>query len=186
MSLDDDTPAGRVCKLRYDEVRKSILRRHTWNFAIKRIILSPKVSTPAFEYSHEFTLPGDFIRIVQIYGLCKDDWRVEGDRTLLANTDTIKLRYVYNITDLTFADDLFVQAFEYALAADIGRRMTESDTVVQQMEDGFERTIKKARSTDASDEPPLEIQSNWIYEARVASPGRGYFPRDAVVGDGDA
>ena len=64
-SLTEDTKAARFSNELFDDTRDSIFRLHPWNSCIKRASLSLLSSTPAYYFTKEFQLPGDFIRIHQ-------------------------------------------------------------------------------------------------------------------------
>lgn len=86
MSLTDNSREARACNLAYDSNRRDELRKHYWNFAMKRVALAPDVTAPAFDFAYQFTLPSDCLRIM----LPNDaylDWVVEG-RKILTNATT--------------------------------------------------------------------------------------------------
>jgi len=56
-SLSDDTERARLCNAFFGEARDTILRSHTWNFAITRAKLSKLSATPAYGFDYMYALP---------------------------------------------------------------------------------------------------------------------------------
>lgn len=95
MSLTDNSREARVCNLQYDSNRRDELRKHYWNFAIKRAALAPDTATPAFDFAYQFTLPADCLRIV-IPNDANLDWTLEGRKIL---TNSIKSPFSSNVVN---------------------------------------------------------------------------------------
>lgn len=153
-SLSDDNDRARICNNIFDSVRDDVLRSHFWNCATKRATIAPDVSTPAFDYSYQFTLPSDWIRIVSCgeYGY-EVDYRQEG-RKILCDESSLKLTYIYQNTDVSTWDVSLANAMQYAIAAKIAYAITQSTSMAQLMDQQLGMYMKRARAIDGQDNPP--------------------------------
>ncbi|MDS6632227.1 hypothetical protein QYS46_21915 [Klebsiella michiganensis] len=107
-SFDEATEHARLCSNIYPTVRNDLLRKHPWNCAVKRVVLSPSSTAPAFGFGYQFPLPGDLIRILSVGREYEDiGYRVEGNR-LLANQNVIYLRYLFRNEDESTWDSSLV------------------------------------------------------------------------------
>lgn len=82
-SLLDNSREARACSNAYDARRRAELRKHFWNFAMKRAVLAPDNFTPAFDFAYQFSLPVDCVR-VKFQNDPELDWVIEG-RKILTN-----------------------------------------------------------------------------------------------------
>jgi hypothetical protein len=89
-------------------VRNYVLRRHPWNCAVKRVTLSPDVTSPGFDYAFQFTLPSDYLKVLQVgeYG-AEVDYRIESGK-LLSDDNPCLLRYIWRNDNPATWDDLLV------------------------------------------------------------------------------
>jgi hypothetical protein len=99
-ALSENTTAGRLCNLLYEPARDAMLREHTWNFAIRRTTLPASSTTPNHEYTYQYPLPSDWLRMVRTEDEALGyigDYRLEsnsdGQRVLLCNETTVKIEY---------------------------------------------------------------------------------------------
>ncbi len=168
--LNEETDRAKLASNLYPMVRDELLRSHPWNCAIKRVILSPDVETPAFGYSNQFTLPSDWIRNLSV-GECGEeiDFRSEG-RKILANTDTLKLRYVFHNTNEGTWDAGLIDAATLAMAARMAYAITQSSSLEQVRMQEFQMSLKRARAADGQDDPPDTFGDFRLFGSRFASP----------------
>lgn len=165
-SLSDNSPEARACVLAYETNRRDELRKHPWNFAIKRVVLAPDAATPAFEYEYQFTLPTDCLRILRSsqYDL---DWRVEGRKILTNSSNPLNLRFIADITDPTQWDASFYSVCAIALAVDICERLTQSNTKKQLLLQEYNEAVRIARRMDAFESGPDEGPEDLWWIARL-------------------
>lgn len=160
-SLTEDVKQAKLCADRYEFLRNEVLRAHPWSFALKRVELAALESVPTFEWDHEFLLPNDFIRLVR-----GEDWTVEykiEGRKILANESTFKMLYVFEETNAANFDYTFAEALACRIAADIGYALTQSNTVVSEIEKAYEKLLKDARYQNAAQQyPEGPLVDKWI------------------------
>lgn len=163
-ALTDDNPRARVCNEQYKKIVNRILRSHPWNFAIRRAKLSPIDVTPAFGSHNEFLQPPDCIRVVGVmseYDTRKytSRWyKVEG-RHILYELDSVNLKYISKTVEEAYYDEDFKEAVACALAHDLCYKITQSNTMKNDLFQEYEFWIAQARSHGAMEEAidPLEF-----------------------------
>ena len=156
-SLDEENPRAQAAANLYPSVRDTVLRAHYWNCATKRDVLAPLATAPAFGYTNQFPLPGDWLRTIQVgRDDCPLDYRSEGTR-ILANVAALPLVYVFrNYVEDTWSTNL-VHVMELAMAAKLAYSVTASTSLADMMNTSFERQLKVAKAIDGQDDPPEEF-----------------------------
>ena len=162
-SFTDNSREARQCNIAYDSNRRSELRKHRWNFAIKRVVLAPDATAPAFDYDYAFTLPGDCLRVL----LPNDatlDWVVEGRKILSNLSDTLNLRYIADITDTTQFDPAFYDTLCISLAIDLCEALTNSSGKKQLLDAEYKDAVAHARKNNAFEQLPAEAPDDkwWL------------------------
>lgn len=171
-SLSDNSPEARACSVQYDSTRRDELRKHPWNFAIKRVQLAPDATAPAFDFDYQFTMPSDCLRVI----LPADDqldWQIEG-RKILSNYGSttsssgtvLNLRYVADIEDATQFDASFYSVFATALACDIVEKLTQSNQKSQMLQKAYEDEVRMARRMDAFETGPIDSADDGWWTVR--------------------
>lgn len=148
-ALDDENDKARLCLEYYEATVQGMLRRHPWNFAIRRVALAEDSETPLNEWAHQFPLPADPYCISPIQVNCGDeDFLIEG-RMILTDSASVNLRYVARVNEADF-DPLFVEALVLQLASKFMYRLTVSDSsrqaIVQELQ---QLTMPDARFADS-------------------------------------
>lgn len=157
-----------LCSNLFPTVRDSILRAHPWKCATKRVLLSPLVDAPAFDFSAQFALPGDWLRTVQV-GMKGNSipFRSEG-RKLLANASALPLVYIFrNDQPATWSTNL-VELMEFAMAARVCYAVTASTTLRDSMNAELQQKLKIAKAVDGQDDPPEEFEEGSFVESRFS------------------
>lgn len=146
---------------RFDSSAKSVLRLHNWNFATKRATLAALTTTPEYEFSREFQLPSDLLRIISIEN--DPDYQVEGLKILSSANAPLKIKYISIVTDYNQWDSLAIEALASELAYTVAERMTESNTKKEAARVDRDAAIAIARAADGTENPPDELEeSTWI------------------------
>jgi len=165
--FSDDSTEARLCNLRYDFIRRKVLRGHPWNFALKRVQLAKIAAVPLYQFESQFILPQDVLRVIELADASDlVDWVVEG-RVLLANQSTAKIKYIANITDTSQFDAHFDEVIAWELAWDLVYKITESISLRQQLRDDLKDEKPRAMSFDAQEGQLQSVESNEWIDARV-------------------
>ena len=97
-ALTENSEAARAANVIYEQVRDATIRDHVWNFAVKRVQLAQDTETPAFEYSYQYALPSDCLRVLQMQEKTMV-YKIEGRKLLTDEGTAIGL---YEIQQLLF------------------------------------------------------------------------------------
>jgi len=170
-SLSDDTKAAKICNDQYDRLRKEVLRSHPWNFAITWVTLALTVNNPiADEYSAEFLLPADVLRILETDITDNVGWEVgnnvDGNKVIFCSSDSLKIKYIKDLTNTTrFAPD-FEEALAFRMAADMAYALVQSQSVQQSMFQYYNLALARAMSFDAQEKGQDVVQADIFTEIR--------------------
>lgn len=162
-SIDEGTRQARLCQIHYDPSLNAELRGHPWNFATKRVSLALNVAVPVYEYSNQFSLPDDWLRVIRINEdeVC-NDYRVEG-RKLLTNNTVVYLEYIAKVTDPNQMDAQFIDVFAQRLAAEVAYPLTKNQTITDGAWKVYNQKIRLARGMDAQEGTPRNIEADlWL------------------------
>lgn len=156
-SFDDDNDRATLAGNLWDNCRDAVLRSHPWNCAIKRVALAPEATAPPYDYTYQFTLPGDWLRTLSV-GQEGDvpDYRMESSK-ILCDDNPLYLRYVYRNEDVSKYDALLVEALTAYMAMTMAYPITKSASQQDVMVKLYEFKLRQARTTDGQEEPPQEV-----------------------------
>lgn len=152
-SADDDTHLGRSVRAVWELVRRTALRDHPWNFAIRRARLSASATLVATPYGYAFPLPADCVRLLDVAGWARECYQLEGRAILADSAGPLPVRYVADIAEPALWDDSFVEAFACRLAFQVADRITgdrgrKSDALAS-----YEDALAQAKRVDARENP---------------------------------
>lgn len=165
LSLADNSPEARACAVAYDSNRRDELRKHRWNFAIRRAVLGPDTAAPAFDYLYAFTLPTDCLRVLRP-ATTNLDWQIEGRKILTNDGSVLYLRYLADIEDTTQWDASFYNVMAASLAVDICEKLTQSNTKKKQLDDEYNEAVADARKIDAFESGPEDAADDTWWTVR--------------------
>lgn len=157
ISFDDNNPVTQDLRNIYDTCRDSLLRSHSWNFAKKRIRLSPSVESVPFSYERKFPLPSDFLRIFDIENT---EEYLEEAGAILSNEQFINLIYIARVVETNLYDANFVPALGLKIALKLNTFITQSNTRQQVIDQELKEAIKMAHRSNAISDPPIRLENN--------------------------
>lgn len=151
----------------YPGVRDALLREHPWSCAIKRVLLAPDLDKPVFGYQHSFTLPADCLRVLSVGDEGEYiDYLIEG-RSLVANISNVKLRYVFQNTDVSTYDAVLVNLLELAMAAKMAYAITQSSSMAQLRMQEYQIAFRTAKALNALEYPGNTLGDSPLLEHRI-------------------
>lgn len=161
LTVDDDIEEARLCKKFYPLVRDRLLRSHPWNFAIKRVQLAELSTVPLFGFDHQFQLPADCLRVLQL-DENTDRYKVEG-RVVVTNNSTVKALIVFKQTDESKWDANFVDVMATALAVELAYPITQARETKADLMEEYKMKLAQARSFDAQEGVLDQVDaSEWL------------------------
>lgn len=165
VALSDATPAAFLCNQLFHALRKEVLRSHPWKFATARSVLAASGTAPAWGYAYAFPLPGDCLRPIDIEEN-ESEWKVEshlGVEAIVTDNATCKVKYIRDVLDVSRFDANFSEALAFRLAMDLAIPLTSSNSLSDDMAQKFKMTVATARSFDAQQGTPQQVQANdWL------------------------
>lgn len=162
-SLSEENDRARLASNTYPSVRDALLRGHPWNCAIKRVILSPDLTAPAYGWSQRFLLPGDFIRLLSVGEDGPADYELE-DGYILMDESVCYLRYVYRVSEVKW-DALLVEAATESMRRVFALPITTSASAEANAYNIVQAVLKQARAVDAQENPPETFGDEAMYRA---------------------
>ena len=158
-SLSDDQDSVAVANQIYPQVKTDLLSKAPWRFAAKKITLSLVVTAPLNEWTQQFDMPTDFVRIIRVYP--DQAYEIFGLR-IYANTTSLACDYVHDCSE-SLMPPYFVTLFTYELAERMSRAITGADSDKQTLRDRRRFAFAEAMSADAMQRPnTIMVQSPFI------------------------
>lgn len=152
-SFEENTSTARRMRTVYDSSRKALLRLHPFQCSTKRIKLNPISTQPEFEYTYQFQLPDDLIRIINAN---TEDYVVETDK-LLSNSNQLNLVYVFDNKNEETYDSLFIECLVLYLAYKISKPITGSQGTSDSYYMQCQELIKQAKAVQAQEIPSQQF-----------------------------
>ena len=161
-SLGSSNNRAVMANQRYADVRDSVLRAHPWNCAIKRDKLAKSAVVPDWGYTTTFTLPSDFVRLVDIedptqkYSIEAGNQGATDVVVLLSDANEMNIRYVYQLTDVTKMDHTLKHAIAVRLAAELASVLTGDSGKEQFLTQKYQSILVQAQWEDSAEHNTTE------------------------------
>jgi hypothetical protein len=171
-ALTDDSKNARLCNQRYENVRDRVFRSHAWNCLTKRVQLAQDSDAPVIEYTYQYTLPTDCLRVLKVHNGTTDsiasaiDYKVEG-RKIKSDEGTIYLIYIAIDTDPNNYDSYLRESISHQLAADLAYAITSNATLANNYMARADERLREARFIDSTENALGTIESNEFTDARL-------------------
>lgn len=167
-SLTEETHQAKVCNAIYSIIRDEELSNHTWSFATKRVQLAQTTNTPVFEFSYEFQIPTDCLRILNI-DATSYEYRVEGDK-VVSDYATPYIRYIYRVTDTTKFSQQFISLLTARLKYELSISLTDSKTLLSTLYNAYTIASARAKAIDSqSSGTPYSLTTQSFITSRSSS-----------------
>lgn len=153
-SLSDNRYGAQVGSNLFEVLYENELQSNRWRFAMTKKALSRLVATPLNQWTYAFQLPSDMLLPVGVYPVDLE-YEIYGDR-LYSNRTSIELDYMFK-PEVTALPAYFTTLLTYALARDMIKPITESDSAMQLMEQKYQRQRSLAMHADAQGRPAKPI-----------------------------
>lgn len=163
---DPGVNAGR-CARAWPIVRDWLLRKHTWNAAARRVVLAPDAVAPAFGFGRAFTLPADFLRVIEVGDPDVESLRYKLESgKILAEVSVLRLRYVWRNENPATWDSAMVHVATLAMAARLAYAVTNSASVEEVRLAELRDELQAAKSIDGVEEDGDVLGDFPLYAAR--------------------
>ena len=163
VTAPDDPRADRIHAV-YPLVRDAVLRGYPFKCAKARAILAPLATTPAFDWSYQFQLPADCLKVRQVDDL-DSEWTVEG-KLLLYDGTAPQVVYTKRIDDVTQYDASLVLALSSRLAHHLAYKVLQSNSIKDSLWESYRTHGQEARSVDSQEGSVVVYQANdWTMQS---------------------
>jgi len=164
--LAESNDRTRLASNLFPMVRDYVLRRHPWNCAVRRVILSPDTAAPAFDWAYQYTLPSDYMRTLSVgeAGI-EADFKIESGK-LLCDENPVYLRYVWRNENPATWDSMLIWAMTMSMKAVMAYPITQSTSMEQLVESVLVDVLKQARAVDGQDDTPDSLGDSPLLNAR--------------------
>lgn len=139
----------------YEEDKRSLLEQGTWKFARKEATLNLNITVPN-GFSRAFELPADFLKLVYLNNTnpAQRDTPYFGivGQELQTDETSAKITYIYNVTQEGLFSPTFTNSLSIQLALSLAFARTQSQPLIDRLEDKLERSLSKARKADSMGE----------------------------------
>lgn len=166
VSLTEDSRNARSINLAYEPAKLAELRKHPWNFAIKRAQLAASATEPLFNRDNSFPLPSDCVRLLSPdpeVNFNDLDWQIEGRNIITDWAAPLDIRYIYDVTDPNEMDVLFRELLSAKLALDLCEEITQSNAKKSDAKAIYDDIVSQAKRANAiekiADKPP---EDEWV------------------------
>ena len=173
LALTDNSKGARTINGMFNIVRDAELRRHNWNFAIKRSSIPALAAAPDWGYQYQFPLPSDYLKLVQVNDYyirptnkSRPPWRLEGGVILTDMPAPLKIRYVSRVENTGLWDAMFVECMACKLAFEACEAITQTSTKKQMASDEYKVALSEAIRCSSIENPPDEYPAGTWLEAR--------------------
>lgn len=155
VTVADVSVQADIVRAWYSFCRDSVLREHPWNFAEKRVALTPVVgTTPAMDFARYFDLPSDCLKLRRLSDEAVDTaYKVEG-RRIACDEATISILYTYRNTDTTTYDPIFVNCLVAMLAWKIAYPIRKDIALERSKEAVYMTALSIAKGVDSQEGTP--------------------------------
>ena len=167
----DNSRAGRTARDVYDDVRRALLGKHSWNFAMRRAQLTASATSPTFGWDYAYPLPDDFVRMVSAHPTDSDDalvpYRLENqssdDRVLLTQSNQIYIRYVFDLQDVAIMPSYFRDVFAFQMARELAAALNLPLTNIDLSDRAFRKELANAKTIDGQEDWPERMaEGSWV------------------------
>lgn len=175
-SLTDQRYGASVGAAMFDMIYEAELQSNRWRFACKKAQLAQVNTTPPNEWQYCFQLPTDMLLPIGFWGVgpdrCYDIYSDKIYTNITSNPGPINSSAPVLTFDYMFKPDpatvpsYFSLLMTYALAKDMIKPITESDSAVTLMTTKYNRQKSVAQYADAQGRPNRPLQSNPFVQVR--------------------
>ncbi len=169
-----------LCNRHYDIVRKTILRRHIWNFAKTEANLARSSFGTSNSFDDVYPAPKTFLRLISVGDVlvwtkqeCFDIRSIDISGTFIrsivlnnSGAATLAILYIRNVISVSEFDPLFITLFKFEIAMAISQGVTLKPSTKASIQDGLTDARLQARSIDGQERPPVRIQNSKFINAR--------------------
>lgn len=168
-SLTDNTTEAKLCNTLFDDLADRVMIQGSWTSTITRTALAQTANTPTFGFAQEFQLPVDpkCLKVLEIDEavLGDNEYKIEGDK-LLTDLDSIKIKYIAQLTDTEDWDPMLTEAVEVLLASYLALPIAGDKELAERLRREYFDLVTHNLAVDGQQGSVDVIVSNDLIEVR--------------------
>ena len=153
-SRTDNVNRARIMDSLYDGVRDELLRECPWNFATRRDTLSADPTAPVYGWGTAFLVPADLLYMVSTEN--NSAYRLEGNKILSNQENSLKITYIRRITDPTQFDTGFAETLAIKLAYEGAPNIAADGALEERLFRDYNLKLIRAKKADGQEDDPRE------------------------------
>lgn len=165
-SLDDNRKAAILCKGRYDQIRRALLRSHPWNFAKRYARLAANTTPPLFGYANAYALPSDALRVLLLPDNELAKYEVVGRDLYTDEGAPLNVVYIADVEDPHAMDSQFVDVLGLTIGGELGEAITQSPQKAVKCFGLATAKLSEGRLSVAQENSPVEYGGDVWLSAR--------------------
>ncbi|HZS81065.1 MAG TPA: hypothetical protein VFA14_06540, partial [Herbaspirillum sp.] len=171
LTTTDEKAVSHWLNRNYPLQRDVLLQRHTWNFAMARRQLAADTNKPPFEWSFQYLLPEDCLRVCPVTADGRRNsppipYVVEGMRILTNKSAPLNVRYISRMIDTNLFTPVFIDLLAQILAANFCYWVTGKANFSKQLMDISSLSFLEAARIDSLEGLPEEPYDDEIIMVR--------------------
>lgn len=147
----------------YEQVYRDLLGKAPWRFATQKADLSHLVAAPPNEWTDQFDLPAQCVRIVGVYPR-GTPYEMFGDK-VYANTATLAVDFVQQVSE-SLLPPPFVRLMVLELAVRMCMPITNDVELKKSLQQDARMQFGAALAADAQQRPNIPLQSSPFVDCR--------------------
>lgn len=167
LSIDNETPVQQACNILWPTaVRDFVLSEHPWNGALKMASLSQLAGTPLFDWTYQYVLPSDCLRVMRTDS-DGTSWRVgigsdDTTKVLLYNYSTCKIEYLFRQTNVNYYSPSLQTAMGARFAMMLSTVLTAHRGKLEDMSKAYLHFLGIAKASDGQESSPIALESTTL------------------------
>lgn len=160
----------------YDITRQTLLKTVMPNFALARVVVAQKATTPPFGYGFYYEYPTDCLKVLGIGDVPDkvNDYSIENDGLGLAiltdadEEDGLEVRYILDVTDVAQFSPEFKTLFGWQLATDLCLKITQDANKAKAFHDSMPARYSALSGLNSQENRPIRISNSRFKAARYS------------------
>lgn len=146
---DGTNPNAYYCNELLPNAIEEVLGDYDWNCSRKRVSLAHDIDAPAFGYDYQYTLPVDYLRIIEA-DTGEEPYTIESGK-ILTNSDTLNLIYIYRPESPTELTAGVRNAIAKVLAFLLTTPISSSEQLSARVQQEAMYSLERAKIADANE-----------------------------------
>lgn len=167
LAINNDTPVQQAVNVFWPTaVRDYVLAEHPWNCATKQKALTQLAGTPLFDWTYQFVVPADDLRVLRTDS-DGAKWKIgigtDGTtKVLFYNQSTCKIEYIFRQTNINLYSPGLQTAMGARFAWMLATVLTAHRGKVEDMVKAYANFLSMAKAMDGQEGSPIVLESTTL------------------------